>query len=42
MNTIKVSNGQRVSKGDVVGYEGTTGYSTGAALPFRSQGKRTA
>ena len=34
MNTIKVSNGQRVSKGDVVGYEGTTGYSTGPHCHF--------
>ena len=34
MNTIKVSNGQRVSKGDVVGYDGTTGYSTGPHCHF--------
>ena len=29
MNTIKVSNGQYVTKGQVLGLEGTTGYSTG-------------
>lgn len=34
MSSIKVSNGQRVNKGDVVGYEGTTGYSTGPHCHF--------
>ena len=34
MNSIAVSNGQRVSKGQVVGYEGTTGYSTGPHCHF--------
>lgn len=34
MNSIKVSNGQRVAKGDVLGYEGTTGYSTGPHCHF--------
>lgn len=34
MSTIKVSNGQQVSKGQVVGYEGTTGYSTGPHCHF--------
>lgn len=34
MNSIKVTNGQRVAKGDVLGYEGTTGYSTGPHCHF--------
>jgi len=34
MSTIKVSNGQRVNKGDVLGLEGTTGYSTGPHCHF--------
>ena len=34
MNSIKVSNGQIVQKGDVLGYEGTTGYSTGPHCHF--------
>ena len=34
MNSIAVGNGQRVSKGQVVGYEGTTGYSTGPHCHF--------
>lgn len=34
MNSIKVTNGQRVSKGDILGYEGTTGYSTGPHCHF--------
>lgn len=34
MNSIAVSNGQRVTKGQVVGYEGTTGYSTGPHCHF--------
>jgi len=34
MNSIKVSNGQRVAKGDILGYEGTTGYSTGPHCHF--------
>ena len=34
MSSIKVSNGQKVTKGDVVGYEGTTGYSTGPHCHF--------
>ena len=34
MSSIKVSNGQKVSKGQVVGYEGTTGYSTGPHCHF--------
>ena len=34
MNSIAVSNGQRVSKGQVLGYEGTTGYSTGPHCHF--------
>ncbi len=34
MNSIKVSNGQRVTKGQVLGYEGTTGYSTGPHCHF--------
>lgn len=34
MSTIKVSQGQFVNKGEVVGYEGTTGYSTGPHVHF--------
>ena len=34
MNSIAVSNGQRVTKGQIVGYEGTTGYSTGPHCHF--------
>ncbi len=34
MSTIKATNGQRVSKGDIIGYEGTTGYSTGPHCHF--------
>lgn len=34
MSSIKVANGQRVTKGQVVGYEGTTGYSTGPHCHF--------
>ena len=34
MNSIAVSNGQRVNKGQVLGYEGTTGYSTGPHCHF--------
>ncbi len=34
MNSIAVSNGQRVSKGQTIGYEGTTGYSTGPHCHF--------
>lgn len=34
MSSIKVSNGQKVRKGDVLGYEGTTGYSTGPHCHF--------
>ncbi|MDR1167975.1 MAG: peptidoglycan DD-metalloendopeptidase family protein [Heliobacteriaceae bacterium] len=34
MSSIKVSQGQYVNKGDVVGYEGTTGYSTGPHCHF--------
>lgn len=34
MSSIAVSNGQRVSKGQTLGYEGTTGYSTGPHCHF--------
>ena len=34
MSSIKVSQGQFVNKGDVLGYEGTTGYSTGPHVHF--------
>ena len=34
MNSIAVSNGQKVQKGQVLGYEGTTGYSTGPHCHF--------
>ena len=34
MNSIAVSKGQRVTKGQVLGYEGTTGYSTGPHCHF--------
>ncbi len=34
MSSIRVSNGQTVNKGDVLGYEGTTGYSTGPHVHF--------
>ena len=34
MSSIKVGQGQLVSKGDVLGYEGTTGYSTGPHVHF--------
>jgi murein DD-endopeptidase MepM/ murein hydrolase activator NlpD len=41
MSTIKVANGQAVTKGQVLGYEGTTGYSTGPHCHFevRENGK---
>ena len=43
MSTIKVSNGQNVSKGQIIGLEGTTGYSTGPHCHFevRINGKPT-
>lgn len=34
MSSIRVSNGQFVNKGDILGYEGTTGYSTGPHVHF--------
>ncbi len=34
MNSIKVSEGQNVNKGDILGYEGSTGYSTGPHCHF--------
>ena len=34
MNSTAVANGQRVTKGQVLGYEGTTGYSTGPHCHF--------
>ena len=34
MSGYKVSNGARVGRGDVVGYVGTTGWSTGCHMHF--------
>lgn len=34
MSSISVKNGQYVNKGDILGYEGTTGYSTGPHVHF--------
>lgn len=34
MSSIKVGQGQSVKKGDVIGFEGTTGYSTGPHVHF--------
>ena len=34
MSSIKVPKGTNVQKGDVLGYEGTTGYSTGPHCHF--------
>ena len=34
MSSIKVGQGQLVNKGDVLGYEGSTGYSTGPHVHF--------
>jgi murein DD-endopeptidase MepM/ murein hydrolase activator NlpD len=34
MSKTNVEAGQNISKGDIVGYEGTTGFSTGPHLHF--------
>ena len=34
MSSIRVGQGQFVKQGEVVGYEGTTGYSTGPHVHF--------
>ena len=34
MSSIRVSQGQNVNKGDILGYEGSTGYSTGPHVHF--------
>jgi len=41
MSSVKAANGQHVNKGDIIGYEGTTGYSTGPHCHFevRENGK---